>query len=99
MGRRRRSRAFGIASGERARNAVLAIGAQALSGLSNFGVQVALALTLAPARFGALVVGFAVYYFALALVRAFVGDPLVALGREDRPRAGASGWRGDALWY
>jgi hypothetical protein len=34
---------------------------------------------MAPAAFGSIVVGFSLYYFALALVRAFVGDPLVAL--------------------
>jgi hypothetical protein len=37
-----------------------------------------------PGPFGALVVGFSVYYFALALVRAIVGDPLVALSGGDR---------------
>lgn len=76
----------------------VAIGAQGLSGLSNVGVQLALALTVVPDRFGALVVGFAVYYFALALVRATVGDPMVALGQQDRRAWSDDGWRGDVLW-
>ncbi len=58
---------------------MVSVAAQGLSSASNLVVQAGLALTLAPAAFGSLVVGFSIYYFALALVRALVGDPLVAL--------------------
>ena len=70
-------------------SALVSVAAQGLSSASNLFVQAGLALTLAPGAFGSLVVGFSVYYFALALVRAFVGDPLVALsepGEEDISR-------------
>ncbi|MCP4224077.1 MAG: hypothetical protein GY773_12090 [Actinomycetia bacterium] len=60
-------------------SALVSVAAQGLSSASNLVAQVGLALTLAPVAFGSLVVGFSVYYFALALVRALVGDPLVAL--------------------
>ena len=58
------------------------VGAQILSSASNLGVQLGLVLTMEPGPFGSLVVGFAVFYFALALVRGMIGDPLLALGAD-----------------
>ena len=55
------------------------VGAQILASASNFVVQFGLVVTMSAARFGALVVGFAVFHMALALARAWVGDPLVAM--------------------
>lgn len=82
----------------RIRAAIVAVGAQGLSSASNFGVQVGLAVTLEPSDFGSLVVGFAVYYLALAMVRALVGDPLVALARTSSGAGPGRSWRGDLLW-
>ncbi len=74
--------------------ALWSVGAQGLSSASNSGLQVGLALTMPTRSFGSLVVGLSFYYLALALSRAWVGDPLVALsgppspaGPGSRPRA------------
>lgn len=90
----RRSPEVGVGTGV----AVTAVGAQALSGVSNFGVQLGLALTLSPARFGAVTVGFSVYYFVLSLLRALFGDPLVALSRLEDGSECSRSRRADALW-
>ncbi len=63
----------------RVTSAMWSVAAQGLASASNFGVQFGLVVTMTAARFGILVVGFAMFYLALALGRAWVGDPLVAL--------------------
>lgn len=62
------------------------IGGHVLSSASNLGLQIGLALTASPDQFGGLVVLLSVYYMALALVRAMVGDVLLAEGPERSER-------------
>ncbi len=64
------------------------VAAQGLASASNFGVQFGLVLTMSAQRFGSLVVGFAVFYLALALGRAWAGDPLVAMADSPADVAG-----------
>lgn len=66
---------------------------QVLSSGSNLALQLGLALSFEPDRFGVMVVALSVYYFALAMARALVGDPLVAAGSSaDGGAAGSSNW-------
>lgn len=65
--------------GSRVARAMWSVAAQGIASASNFGVQFGLVVTMSAPRFGAMVVGFAVFYLALALGRAWVGDPLVAI--------------------
>lgn len=62
------------------------IGGHVLSSASNLGLQVGLVLTASPQQFGSLVVLLSVYYMALALVRAMIGDVLLAEGPDRSER-------------
>ncbi|MFV0525120.1 MAG: hypothetical protein ACK5RL_11540 [Acidimicrobiales bacterium] len=62
------------------------VAAQGLSSGSNMALQYGMLVALPVDRFGIFVVGASGYYLALALGRAWIGDPLAALG--DRGRGG-----------
>lgn len=78
-------------TGPRVVQTVWSVGAQLLSSLSNFALQMGLVLTLSTGGFGSMVVGLSVYYLTLALGRAWVGDPLIALSQSVGSQSVGSG--------
>ncbi|MEL7157850.1 MAG: hypothetical protein AAFN30_14825, partial [Actinomycetota bacterium] len=68
------------------------VGGHVLSSGSNLVLQIGVALSFTPSRFGTLVVALSLYYFALAMGRATVGDPLVAAAEPDDGAATGARW-------
>ncbi|MFV0259474.1 MAG: hypothetical protein ACK5PP_13640 [Acidimicrobiales bacterium] len=77
--------------GERVRRLGWSVAAQGLSSGSNLALQYGMLVALPAERYGTFVVGASGYYLALALGRAWIGEPLAALGATgSTPAAGGA---------